>query len=273
MSLSALQLSSFHEKGFIKIPGIIPAALLSRLRQLFDELMNDETDTEGKAYYPQNGINYVTNLEHICRRGNLSCLELLGSPFMLEIAAQICGPDFFMIQEFAVIKNKGDGLPVYWHQDMVHERTGQCFTVGIYLDEVEEHDGALRVVPGSHLAGKEICELCKQPFIEVPMEAGDILIHDMMLAHSSRPMEKREKRRVIYFEFLSRQQVLQENIYSEELIQNRMQLLETAIRYYRQLHEQDNDETGNQETDIHAALADIYSYKLRPRPSTYCFEV
>jgi len=280
MALTSEQLDSFLSEGYCKIPGIIPPTLLKRLRQLFDELMYKEEFKEERSYNFANGHNHVTNLENLCHKGNLAALELLGSPFMLEIAAQICGPDFFLIQEFAVIKNAGDELPVLWHQDMMHERTGRCFTVGIYLDEVKENDGALRVVPGSHLSGKSICALKEEPFIEVPMQAGDILIHDMMLAHASEPMLQQSIRRVLYFEFLSRKQVLHEKIYTEALINNRTRLLAAAMYYYKNLHPEEKPFVWEYEgaasflpvTNLPHTLKQIYSMPINARVSTYCFE-
>ena len=280
MALTSEQLDSFLSEGYCKIPGIIPPPLLERLRQLFDELMYKDEFKEQRSYYFANGQDHVTNLENLCHKGNLAALELLGSPFMLEIAAHICGPDFFLIQEFAVIKNAGDELPVLWHQDMMHERTGRCFTVGIYLDEVKENDGALRVVPGSHLSGKSICVLQHEPFIEVPMQAGDILIHDMMLAHASEPMRQQSIRRVLYFEFLSRTQVLQEKIYTEALINNRTRLLAAAMFYYQKLHPEEKPFVWEYEgaasflpvTNLPNTLKQIYSMPINARVSTYCFE-
>ncbi|MBK8952683.1 MAG: phytanoyl-CoA dioxygenase family protein [Chitinophagaceae bacterium] len=172
----------FCKEGFLPIPAIIPANLIQRLRQLFDFLM-DPSDTTDKVVVQNKGQMYVTNLENVCNKGNFACLELLGYPSVLSIAETICGTDFFLIQEFAVNKNRGDELPVLWHQDMRHQRSGNCFTMGIYLDDVEVGDGALKVVPGSHLDNRSICELSKEPCIEVAMKAGDVLIHDMMLAH------------------------------------------------------------------------------------------
>lgn len=279
MALSFSQLDSFYQKGYCKIPAAIATPLVSRLRDLFDELMSPE-NKEQKATCINNGKEYVTNLDLLCCKGNLSCLELLGSPFLLEIAEQICGPDFFMIQEFAVIKNAGDELPVYWHQDMVHDRKGQCFTIGFYLDDAEEHDGALRVVPGSHQADKPVCELCREPFIEVAMKAGDILLHDMMLAHCSEPMRKNKIRRVLYFEFLSRQHALLENIYTDELIINRTHLVHAALHYYQQLHPEGPFFSWANELaisygpveNLEAVLNKIYSMPIHARPSTYCFE-
>lgn len=279
-ALTQSQLESFFSNGYIKIPAIVPPSLLGRLRSLFDELMYKQPDPTASAILQKNGKDYVTNLEQLCIKGDLACLELLGSPFLLEIAECICGTDFFLIQEFAVIKNLGDKLPVLWHQDMVHQRSGNCFTVGVYLDDVKEGDGALRIVPGSHLSGKDVCESSREPFIEIPMEAGGILIHDMMLAHSSEPLQKNKLRRVIYFEFLSATQVLGEKIYGRELLINRMQLIHAAIHYYNQLHPGEkgfhwkNDIACSIEpiADLKQRLNDIYSISVHARPSAYCLE-
>ncbi|MCX6318230.1 MAG: phytanoyl-CoA dioxygenase family protein [Bacteroidetes bacterium] len=283
MALSPVQLEGFNQDGFVKIPNAIPPALLKKLQSLFEQEMNRwEEDTTSRI--ERNGKAYITNLELLCKKGNLAALELLGSPFLLEMAEQICGTDFFMIQEFAVIKQAGDELHVYWHQDMLHEGKGRCFTIGFYLDPVEAGDGALQVVPGSHRAGKPICELKEGPAIELPMMAGDILIHDMMLAHSSAPMRRNALRRVLYFEFLSRQHVLKENIYTDELVKNRTHLIHAALHHYQQVHSNEGPAqhpfawknewaaTFAPVNDLPALLTKIYSTPIGARPSTYCFE-
>lgn len=277
--LSADQLKKFNTTGFLQIPALIPAALLHKLRELFNELMVPDEPIE-KAIHENKGIKFVTNLENLCKQGNLSCLELLAFPPVLEIAQQICGNDFFLIQEFAVIKHLGDELPVLWHQDMVHRRTGNCFTMGIYLDDANEEDGALRVVPGSHISGKNICELSKEPFEEAPMKAGDLLIHDMMLAHYSEPLQKNQLRRVIYFEFLSAAHVLNEGIYNKELVERRSRLLFAAVRHYQLQYPGEkafalpmpNAVADDGEKPVPQILEEIYSLPINARPSTYCID-
>jgi Phytanoyl-CoA dioxygenase (PhyH) len=277
--LSKAQLDSFTQEGYLILPQAIPASLLQGLQYLFTELMapSDKVNVTTNTY---NGSNYINALDKIFDKGNLVCLELLGAPFVLEIATSICGPDFFLIQEFAVIKMLGDITPVLWHQDMLHQRTGQCFTMGIYLDDAEPGDGALRIIPQSHTSGKNICALQHEPFIEVPLKAGDILVHDMMLAHSSGIMQHNPIRRVLYFEFLPVSQVRNENIYSEQLLHNRVQLLQMAIEYYRQQHPDERQfnwhnplpDVQTPATPFREALETICAINVRARPSAYCFE-
>jgi hypothetical protein len=268
--------TDFFKKGYEVFPQLIPNELLEKLRDLFVFLMNPN-DPRDKVVMENDEIKYVTNLENICSKGDLSCLALLGFSPILAIAEQICGDDFFMIQEFAVIKNLGDNLPVLWHQDMVNDRKGKCFTMGIYLDDADENDGALCVIPESHLSNLPICEIMDRDFIQIPVKAGDVLIHDMMLAHKSEPLQKNKLRRVIYFEFLSTVQVRLEAIYTEELIERRTKLIPASILKYKELFPNEtpfdykNSSIFNGDKSLKETIQEIYAEPIRARPSAYCF--
>ena len=98
--LTDSNLTEFEINGYFRLSNVLPADLLSRLRDLFDELMDISVPREGRFVYEYKGKQFVTNLDHTCGSGNLACLELLGFPPVLELARQICGDDFFLIQEF-----------------------------------------------------------------------------------------------------------------------------------------------------------------------------
>jgi hypothetical protein len=99
---------------------------------------------------------------------------------------------------------------------------------GIYLDPANEENGALRVVPGSYKSNQSICELEKMPYATIAMEAGDMLVHDLMIAHSLGTLTSFPRRRVIYFEFMSEAQARAEGIYTDEFIRRRIQLIPAA---------------------------------------------
>jgi Phytanoyl-CoA dioxygenase (PhyH) len=277
--LDEVQLKTYFSQGYLKLPNILPASLLHKLHVLFDELLNIENGEIEKVVHVNKGNKYVANVENVCNKGNLACLELLGYPTILEIAEQICGTDFFMIQEFAVIKLLGDVVPVLWHQDMHSERKGNSFTMGVYLDYANEGDGALKIIPQSHVSKKDICVLAKEPSVEIPMQTGGILIHDMMLVHSSEPIKINGMRRVIYFEFLSAAHVRVENIYGENLIRRRTKLIFLATYLYNKnnpneaqfLHSKENILIVS-EVNFVETLSEIYSERIHARPSTYCFD-
>jgi ectoine hydroxylase-related dioxygenase (phytanoyl-CoA dioxygenase family) len=262
------QLSFFSQNGYLVLSNALSATLLQQLRQCFEEAMVPDALGVERTVNKVKGQCYITNVEHPCSLGNLAGLELMGLPLVLEAAEAICGPDFFPIQDFAVIKMLGDDTPVLWHQDMVHGGGGRCCTMGIYLDDANENDGALRIVPASHRSGLDICELGRQPAVEMPMKAGDILVHDMMLAHSSEPLRQNQLRRVIYFEFLSAAHVRQEAIYPEATVQRGYRLLQTAKDYCALLPQPSEEALQT----VRQTLGEIYSQPVNARPSTYCFE-
>lgn len=82
------------------------------------------------------------------------------------------------------------------------------FTIRIHLDDTDENNGALKVIPGSHQKGiyrpetidwhKETEDLCK-------IEKGGIMIMRPLLLHSSGRTTNSNKRRVVHVEFGTQQ--------------------------------------------------------------------
>ena len=78
------------------------------------------------------------------------------------------------------------------------------FTIRIHLDDTDENNGALKVVPGSHLKGvhriedigwiKEIETFCN-------VKSGGVMIMKPLLFHASNRTTNNSKRRVIHIEF------------------------------------------------------------------------
>lgn len=276
-----LDLKTYLCEGYSRLSGVISDSLLSRLRDLFDDLMFGSGAEDLLVKNVKSGFTYINNVERPCCRGSLAGLEILGFPPVLEIARSICGEDFFCLQDFGVVKMLGDDVPVLWHQDMLHLRTGRCFVMGVYLDDAAAGDGALKVVPSSHTSGRHICELQRETPVDVPMRAGDILVHDMMLAHSSGLLTQREMRRVLYLIFLSASHVRAEGLYSERVIESRTKLLGYAIRHYRQLHPEEEPYEWRHplagtfpcDEDLRETLDRIGTEVIKPHPSAYCFEM
>jgi ectoine hydroxylase-related dioxygenase (phytanoyl-CoA dioxygenase family) len=84
----------------------------------------------------------------------------------------------------------------------------QIYTVRIHLDDTDENNGALKVIPGSHLKGiyrpedidwvnetEHICEVLK----------GGVMIMKPLLLHSSSRTTNNSKRRVIHIEFCNQE--------------------------------------------------------------------
>jgi ectoine hydroxylase-related dioxygenase (phytanoyl-CoA dioxygenase family) len=78
------------------------------------------------------------------------------------------------------------------------------FTVRIHLDDTDEHNGALRVVSGSHLKGiyrPETIDWTKEKEVICYVPKGGIMIMRPLLLHASGRTTNNKKRRVIHIEF------------------------------------------------------------------------
>jgi ectoine hydroxylase-related dioxygenase (phytanoyl-CoA dioxygenase family) len=79
-------------------------------------------------------------------------------------------------------------------------------TLRIHLDEAEESNGPLRVIPGSHrhgeLSPEEVREFADRvPEVACTGRAGSVLILRPLLLHASSPAKDPAHRRVLHLEY------------------------------------------------------------------------
>ena len=96
-----------------------------------------------------------------------------------------------------------DGIP---HVQPPVEFLQQMLTVRLHLDDADESNGALRVLPGSHrlgrLSSERIQELrSRQPDFLCAMSAGDALLMRPLLLHASSRSTSTRHRRVLHIEY------------------------------------------------------------------------
>ena len=96
-----------------------------------------------------------------------------------------------------------DGVPHVQPPESLLER---MVTVRVHLDDTPESNGALKVMPRSHLLGKVPSEKVRAFGEEVICECkpGDVLLMKPLLFHASARSRKPAKRRVIHYEFAPR---------------------------------------------------------------------
>lgn len=256
-----LDVSSFLKNGYLHLPEVLSNELLERLREEIDTLCVKEESNDRAIVNNDKGEAYVICINSIVPKSTLIAFEVLVSDWLTTIAKQICGDDYFLVQDFVVVKTLGDQSPVNWHQDVISKQSGRAIMVGLYLDSSDEENGALRIVPKSHLCTSTICELEKMPYKSLAMRPGDVLIHDLMLAHSSGILHTQNKRRVVYFEFMSADHALKENIYDDEFVTARSSLLPAARR------------AAQGDCSAIAEMNSIYDPNRKVKAASYCFQV
>lgn len=88
------------------------------------------------------------------------------------------------------------------------EYLNDIFTFRIHLDDTDGTNGALKVVPGSHLLGVMTDEaIQKLPKVDVTcdVQAGGVMIMKPLILHASSKSTSERNRRVIHLEYASRE--------------------------------------------------------------------
>lgn len=128
---------------------------------------------------------------------------------LLDFVEEILGPNFFQWGSNMMSKAPGERLFVPWHQDLFDWplRPSSIATVWLAIDNVDEENGCVRVIPGSHKSGlqqhfyerpgpRNGCKsllpfhldpdvIIEQDAVSLPLKAGQISVHSPLLFHYS----------------------------------------------------------------------------------------
>jgi ectoine hydroxylase-related dioxygenase (phytanoyl-CoA dioxygenase family) len=242
----------FDENGYLILRNWIPKPLLERLQAAGagwieqgwaqdaagDRQPGAWDDDYAFADRDQGKVMYRVNYLH--NKGYSASLELLGSPQVLAVAESLCGVNFVPTYESMVFKQEADGAAIRWHQDAIHPRNYRIFNLDVYLDASQSGAGALRVVPGSQTEKQDFCNITDLHGWEVPesfeaeMAPGDVLLHDVMVAHGSPETVGKALRRTLYYEFRAAEQILEEGPWDSSFIDRRLRLVPVALRRHAQ---------------------------------------
>jgi ectoine hydroxylase len=154
MKLSNVQLNQFEEQGFLLLQNCLSAPEIATIRSQIPPLIS--ADSEACVF--EEDSNAVRAI-HGCHKENDVMRYLTMHPRILEPTLQILQSDAYVYQFKINLKAPFDGGAWPWHQDFKHwhEEDGlplpQIMSAAIYLDEVNEFNGPIFVIPGSHKEG------------------------------------------------------------------------------------------------------------------------
>ena len=130
--------------------------------------------------------------------------EMVMNPRILDLAEGIVGPDFYCWASSFFIKEPHTNSTVGWHQDAYYWPMKPHHTVTVWLafDDVDEENGAMKVIPGSHLHGimqhkrsvettsvltleLETGTFSEAEAVQFKLKAGEVSLHDDRIVHSS----------------------------------------------------------------------------------------
>lgn len=224
MAISNKHTQGILENGFTVIHDVYSSSEIDSIISLISK-----TDTSKETFRKGNNLFAIRQfLKEVPETIPLIFTEKLRS-----VIGQLFGSNFFVVKSIYFDKPGESNWFVSYHQDLtisVKEKSSVAgfgpwsvkenqyavkppldilennFTIRIHLDDTTASNGALRVIPGSHLKGIYRPEnidwtIERETVCDVPKAA--IMILRPLLLHASSRTTNNKKRRVIHIEFSS----------------------------------------------------------------------
>ena len=197
------QIEHFNKWGYIFPLDVFNQDETEANRAYFENLMQKAS----KAGHN----NYSINGWHLHCKG---IHKLLHEPRILDYVEDLIGPDIISTMTHYFSKKPHDEKQVSWHQDASYWplTPSKVITVWLAIDDVDEHNGPMTVIPGSHIHGQipfenssreennvlgqsvhdpENWGESKVPFT---LRSGQISIHTDLLLHGSEANQSNRRR-------------------------------------------------------------------------------
>ncbi|MBA3710630.1 MAG: phytanoyl-CoA dioxygenase family protein [Planctomycetes bacterium] len=201
-TLTPAQLADYDRRGLVDRVRVFDADEIREIRGSFDRLLQVFRDA-GKNSYSIDGYQ-------------LSCASLYDialHPRLLDCVEDVLGPDFVCWGTHCFCKMPGDGKTISWHQDAPFWSLSPTHTVTVWLaiDDVDAANGAMQIIPGTHLHGaipikpsapeeNNVLWLTTEGYERygtpehVTLDAGEISIHSDLLLHGSETNRSQRRR-------------------------------------------------------------------------------
>ncbi len=217
---AALLRRQLIEDGYCRVPQVAPLGLIEKTRLFAENLADGLSDEEKVLRRLQGSLIAVNEHEEM--------VPLITLPAAIEVLKNMGYPNPRYYSGYIISKPPEVAPPLFWHQDGITwdeqlsytDTPAQVFLM-YYLIDTNRENGCLRVIPGSHrnrhrlhslpqahdekiqAAGDDHPALQEDPDeLDVPVQAGDLMIGDARLLHSAHPNRSARRRTVITLWFL-----------------------------------------------------------------------
>lgn len=155
MQLTPAQIEQFERDGYLFFPALFSEQEMSVLHAEVPKIY-----AEHRPEIVREKGSEAVRTSFAAHTYNPAFARLARHPRLIEPAMQILGEDVYMHQFKINGKQAFDGDVWQWHQDYGtwyaddHMPAPRAMNVAVYLDEVNQFNGPLYYIPGSHKEGK-----------------------------------------------------------------------------------------------------------------------
>lgn len=206
-----------HDAGWAITPPVVPLEVIDELTQELTPLLASDA--------ARGGVRHLLDIPSVCTLARTAPVR--------AVAEEVLGADCIAVRGILFDKTPDANWKVIWHQDLTiavrerHEVPGfgpwtekdgvphvqptidvleRMVAVRVHLDDCGPANGPVRVIPGSHRAGRLSAAAIEEwkargPMVDCVVERGGILAFMPLLLHASSPATVPAHRRVVHLEF------------------------------------------------------------------------
>jgi non-heme Fe2+,alpha-ketoglutarate-dependent halogenase len=200
---TAQQVADYWEKGYAAPAQVLSFQEAAGFRTGFETYEICKWGRSGRAYDDADGREWLRKPHRYARWA----FELATHPRVVDAIEDILGPNVMLWDSKLFPKPARSASFVSWHQDGTYlglEPLTDVLTAWIALSDSLPENGAMRAIRGSHkhgqlehsatfangnllLNGQVIEGIEDAAAVDIPLRAGEMSVHHMMLVHGSLP--------------------------------------------------------------------------------------
>ncbi|HEY3543345.1 MAG TPA: phytanoyl-CoA dioxygenase family protein [Gaiellaceae bacterium] len=204
--------SEYEQDGYVLVRGVFDAGEVEAMRDAIARILETVAATEHDRSHTWAGVDQSLQLKgfHDLQYLDAAFTRMVAQPRLVEVLTELIGPDVQLHHSKMLVKPPEQGAPFPMHQDypyFPHERH-TVLAASVHLDDTDEENGCLHVVPGSHLLGPLDAEGDAHT-VDYPLEsgtpcpaaAGDVLFFNYLTIHGSGVNRSSRTRRNVLFQY------------------------------------------------------------------------
>ena len=200
--LTEAAIAQYERDGFYHPIRALGADEVARCRRDVEKVERESMDDIGGAFRHKPHL-LLTSLDAAVRNETI-----------LDVVEDLIGPNIFVWASLFFTKDPGDPRYVGWHQDSTYWGLSgpEVVNVWLALSAATVANGAMKIVPGSHLQGQishretynkkslltrgqEVeTEIDEDAAVSIELEPGEISLHHIRVIHGSGPNKGEDRR-------------------------------------------------------------------------------
>lgn len=210
----------YKQNGYLLVKGVFNTVEIVEMRKAVDGIIERAAKAKRDAnhqwqgdFLPPEELNkLVLKGFHDVQYHDAVFMRALMHPAIVSILTKVIGPNVQLHHSKMLVKPPERGAAFPFHQDHPYfpHRDHTMTAASVHLDDANDENGCIRVIPGSHLwgpiphIGRHYLDAKKYPLDQgTPCEAkaGDVLFFNYLTVHGSYPNRSDRIRRNVLFQY------------------------------------------------------------------------